>query len=140
MRPPGKQRLAQRYELPTTPIQWKVARRGRSSRLVRVEAALVELSVMGAAIVAPAKQVAPVGAQVEVFWEGISGWVVVRRSDAYRGSAAFTIHGVEFCDGRSPLGPTMFERLVVEPGEAARAAAAARPAIWAQPGGGAVSS
>lgn len=141
MRPPGKQRLAQRYEIPTEPIHWKVARRGRP-RLTRVEAAVVELSVMGAAVVAPKKCEAPVGAQVEVFWQGIAGWVVIRRTDAYRGSDTFVIHGVEFVDAaRSPLGPTMFERLVVEPADArAKAEAAAppvpgvtAPAVWGQP-------
>ena len=116
MRPIGKQRLAQRHEVPTTPILWKVKRRGRAtlSRLVLAEAAVVEVSVMGAAIVAPDRWEAPVGSRVEVYWEGMSALVVVRRSAPYAGSSSLILYGVEYCDARSALGPALYERLVLD--------------------------
>ena len=127
MRPVGKQRLAQRHEVPSTPIMWKVPRRGRTSRRTHVvEAAVVEVSVMGLAVVAPSRWEPGLGSRVEVYWEDLAGLVLVRRAAKFRGSSDFYVYGVEHCDGRSPLGPALYDRLVVE--RAAEMAAAAEAA------------
>ncbi|WP_426571526.1 hypothetical protein [Aquihabitans sp. McL0605] len=111
----------------TTPITWKVRKRGRT-RLSVAEAAVVQLSVVGAAIVAPDRWEAPVGTRVEVFWEGYAAWVVVRREAPYQDTENFRIYGVEYCDARSELGPAIYDRLVVE-----AQAAPIGPALWLPP-------
>ena len=65
MGPIGHQRIAQRFPVATTPIEWKVPKRRNvtpRSRTMWAEAAVIELSVMGAAIVAPVR------------WRPIRGW------------------------------------------------------------------
>jgi len=112
------QRIAQRHAVPTTPIQWKVVRRrkrGNPTKLVLAEAAIVEVSVMGAAIVAPAKWEAFVGTRVEVFWENLSGVVTVRRVSAFGGSSELYLYGVEYAGNNTPLGMALYDRLVLNP-------------------------
>ncbi len=143
MRPTGKQRLAQRHDVDLTPIEWKVARSGRR-RLTLQQAAIVELSIVGAGIVAPDRFETPVGARIEIFWEDMSAWVLVRHLTPLVSTSNenLRIHGVEYLDARNQLGPALYERLVVEPAgrKAAREAAAraeARalpdPVVWGAP-------
>jgi hypothetical protein len=161
MGPMGHQRIAQRFQVATTPIEWLVPkRRGLDARSkpVVAEAAVIELSVMGAAIVCPLKWRAVTGTRVEVRWEGLTGLVLVRREVPFPGSTKVAMYGVEFADNPSELGRAMFERLVAVPGAAADARVAAiaaeaviggyqeaptadpeaeraphRPALWAAP-------
>lgn len=151
MGPIGHQRIAQRFRVATTPIRWMVPkRRGLNARSkpVLAEAAIIELSVMGAAIVSPLKWRALVGSKVEVEWQGRTGLVVVRREVPFPGSTTLAMYGVEYAENASPLGKALFETLVIEAGKAARAEVAAEqsaaavrepsrsgagPAVWAAP-------
>ena len=111
-------RLAQRYKVRTTPIQWNVITKGRvatSSRLKRADAAIIEVSVIGAAIVATDRQLVPLGARVQIFWGGMTGWVRIRRAARYPGSADLVLFGVEYDEPNSPIGAAIFAALVSEP-------------------------
>ena len=152
MGPLGHQRIAQRFPVVTTPIRWKVPkRRGLNARSkpVPAEGAIVEVSVMGAAIVSPLKWRAVVGSKVEVEWADQHGFVIVRREVPYPGSTTLAMYGVEYADSNSALAHALFEQLVVQPAMAAtaREAAAEReamaageivpgsdgPAVWSAP-------
>jgi hypothetical protein len=161
MGPIGHQRIAQRFRVATTPIEWLVPKRrglDARSKVVVAEAAVIEMSVMGAAIVCPLKWRAVTGSRVEVRWEGMSGLVLVRREVPFPGSTKVAMYGVEFADNPSELGKAMFDALVVEPAGVADARVAAvaaeaviagyqeapsadpgahrtphRPAVWAAP-------
>jgi hypothetical protein len=161
MGPIGHQRIAQRFSVATTPIEWVVPKRrglDARSKAVVAEAAIIELSVMGAAIVAPVQWRAVTGSKVQVRWQGHVGLVYIRREVPFRGSAKFALYGAEFADNPSELGRALFEELVAQPAAAdARHAAAAtaeavvggyqagpaldpdaprvphRPAVWAAP-------
>ena len=57
-------RLANRHEVRTTPIRWRVAKRrrnGSAGRVVVTDAAVVEVSSVGAGIVCPNDFIAPLG-------------------------------------------------------------------------------
>lgn len=136
MGPVGHQRIAQRFRVATTPIEWVVPKRrglDARSKSVLAEAAIIELSVMGAAIVAPLKWRAVTGTKVQVRWEDKTGLVLVRREVPFPGSSKVAMYGVEFADNPSELGRALFERLVVETAAAndahAAAAAAAAEAV-----------
>lgn len=121
MGPIGHQRIAQRFTVATTPVRWKIPRRrglNARSKAVQAEAAVVELSVMGAAIVCPLKWRAVVGSKVEVEWEGHRSTVVVRREAPYPGSTTVALYGVEWTDSNATLAKALFERLVMEPAKA----------------------
>ena len=92
-----------------------------------VQAALIEVSVMGAAIIAPEKWELTPGNRTEVTWEDFTGLVVVRRCAPYARKEGLYIYGVEYCDGRSLLGPALYDNLVVIPG-------AAQPPLPEDPG------
>lgn len=134
MGPIGHQRIAQRFRVPTTPIHWHVAKRkglDARSKLLVVEAAVIEISVMGAAIVCPLKWRAVTGSRVEIEWEGIRGHVHIRREVPFPGSTKLAMYGVEFADNPSLVGKALFDHLVAEPAAAAgaRVAAAAAEAV-----------
>lgn len=124
MGPIGHQRIAQRFPVATTPIEWKVPKRRNvtpRSRTAWAEAAIIELSVMGAAIVAPVKWRPIRGSKVEVRWEGRTGIVVVRREAPFPGSTTMALYGVEYADNHAALALDLFERLVVQAAMAATA-------------------
>ena len=79
------------------------------------EAALIEVSIMGAAVVAPDRWEAYVGTRVEIFWEDFSAWVIVRRATSYHGAAGLVVYGVEYADTRAPLGVALYDRFVGAP-------------------------
>jgi len=129
------QRIAQRFPVATTPVEWKVPkRRGANprSKSVWAEAAIIELSVMGAAVVAPLKWRALTGTKVEVRWQGLSGLVVIRREVPFPNSTTMAMYGVEYADNASAFAHELFERLVVQPAMSATAADAAATAAVAQ--------
>jgi hypothetical protein len=144
MGPLGHQRIAQRFPVATTPIEWKVPkRRGATprSKTVWAEAAVIELSVMGAAVVAPIRWRALKGSKVEARWEGHEGVLIIRREVPFPGSESMALYGCEYADNASPLATELFERLVVQAAMAAtareaalRGAAAAEPADVPGPG------
>ncbi len=137
MGPIRHQRIAQRFPVATTPVEWKVPkRRGANprSKSVWAEAAIIELSVAGAAVVAPLKWRAITGSKVEVRWGDLSGLVVVRREVAFPRSTTMAMYGVEYADNASPFALNLFERLVVQPAmDATAREAAASAAVAAQP-------
>ena len=111
----GRERIAQRNQVPTTEILWKVPRRGRGSarrKLHLVEAAVIEVSIMGAAIVCPEKWEAPVGGRTQVFWAEVSGWVAIRRAVPYPHADGLMLYGVEYVENPSQLGLAFYDRLV----------------------------
>ena len=117
MGPIGHQRIAQRFPVATTPIRWKVPkRRGLTARSkpVPAEGAIIELSIMGAAIVAPMTWRPIVGSRVQIEWNGLVGMVIIRREMSFRGSTTMAMYGVEHADNSSPLAKELFERLVVD--------------------------
>ena len=82
MGPVGHQRIAQRFRVATTPIEWVVPKRrglDARSKSVLAEAAIIELSVMGAAIVAPLK------------WRAVQPGPYVARRSRRIGAAAATV-------------------------------------------------
>jgi hypothetical protein len=112
-----RQRLAPRYAVRTTPIRWWVPKaKGRASKPVLAEAAVVELSVVGAAIVSPNTWAAVVGTRVEASWGEYRGTLLIRRAVPYPGSSSLTLYGVEFGEQRSALGLALYEHLVVAAG------------------------
>lgn len=134
MAPLSHQRIAQRFRVATTPIRWMVPKRkglDARSKLVTAEAAVIELSVVGAAIVCPLKWRAVTGTRVQIEWEGITGFVVVRREVPFPGSSKLAMYGVEFSDNPSLVGKALFDHLVAEPAAAAgaRVAEAAAEAV-----------
>lgn len=134
MGPIGHQRIAQRFRVTTTPITWTVPKRkglDARSKAVTAEAAVIELSVMGAAIVCPVKWRAVTGSRVEIEWAGIRGHVYIRREVPFPGSKNLAMYGVEFADNPSVVGKALFDHLVAEPAAAAgaRVAAAAAEAV-----------
>jgi len=134
MGPIRHQRIAQRFRVATTPIRWTVPKRkglDARSKLVTVEAAVIELSVMGAAIVCPLKWRAVTGSRVQIEWEGITGVVHIRREVPFPGSSKLAMYGVEFADNPSMVGKALFDHLVAGPAAAsgARVAAAAAEAV-----------
>ena len=153
MGPVGHQRIAQRFPVATTEVAWLVPkRRGLDARSkpVWTEAAVIEISVMGLAIVCPDKWRAVIGTRVDLRWEGMTGHILVRREAPFPRSTNLVMYGAEFADNPSELGRALFERLVTEPAEAenARLAAATAeaviggyqdpprpngPALWAAP-------
>jgi hypothetical protein len=134
MAPIGHQRIAQRFRVTTTPIHWLVPKRkglDARSKLYSTEAAVIELSVMGAAIVCPLKWRAVTGARVQIEWEGITGFVHIRREVPFPGSSKVAMYGVEFADNPSVVGKALFDHLVAEPAAkvGAKVAAAAAEAV-----------
>lgn len=134
MAPIGHQRIAQRFRVATTPIRWTVPKRkglDARSKPVSAEAAIIELSVVGAAIVCPLKWCAVTGSKVQIEWEGIAGFVLIRREVPFPGSTKLAMYGVEFADNPSLVGKALFDHLVAEPAAAAgaRVAAAAAEAV-----------
>ena len=129
-----RHRIAQRYPTVTTPIHWEVAkmgRRGPKPKLQWAEAAIIELSSFGAAVVAPAEWCAPVGAKVQVRWGGLVGSVHVRREAHYSRSSGLKLYGIEFADNPSELGKALYEHLVLpQIGLQASGADAGSPAVW----------
>lgn len=139
----GRSRIAQRYPVPTTAITWEVPKRRRggvSAKRYQAEAAIVEVSLMGAAIVAPERWAAVLGTRVAVRWGEVSGSVVIRRSEPMPGSTDLVRYGVEYLDNPSTLGLALYDRLVVarqhllptEPG-APRLDRGPGPARWTPP-------
>lgn len=129
-----RHRIAQRYPTVTTPIEWEVAkmgRRGPKPKLQWAEAAIIELSAFGAAVVAPIEWAVPVGHRVNVRWAGLAGSVLVRRDAHYSRSSGLKLYGVEFADNPSDLARALYEQLIV-PQIGAQAAEADRgaPAVW----------
>ncbi|MCU1371575.1 MAG: hypothetical protein JWO77_2769 [Ilumatobacteraceae bacterium] len=134
MGPIGHQRIAQRFSVATTPIEWVVPKRrglDARSKAFRTEAAIIEVSVMGIAIVCPVAWRAVTGTKVKVHWEDQTGLVYIRREVPFRGSTKLALYGAEFADNPSELGRALFERLVAEPAAAdtRHAAAAAAEAV-----------
>ncbi|MFN8019247.1 MAG: hypothetical protein U0P45_14150 [Acidimicrobiales bacterium] len=111
----GSERIAQRYRVPTTPVQWDVPKKSwitGGSKLHREQAAVIEVSVVGAAIVAPDTTALGIGSKVEVYWNGTKGNIIVRRVARYPGSTDLLLFGVEYADNPSILGTALFEHLV----------------------------
>jgi hypothetical protein len=137
MGPIGHQRIAQRYTVATTPIRWKIPKRKglhARSRAVPAEAAIVELSIMGAAVVCPLKWRAVVGSKVEIEWEGQKGLAVVRREAVYPRSTTVALYGIEWAESSTALAGALFDRLVMEPSAKATASGASDappPQAWA---------
>lgn len=110
------QRIAQRHEVATTPIRWKVPvyRRGSSQpKLTDVDGAIVEVSIMGAGIVTPVHYDHLIGTRIELTFQELVGFVMVRRAMPYPGSDRFWLYGVEYAAMQSTLGMAIYERLVV---------------------------
>ena len=108
-------RLAMRHSVPTTEIIWKVPRRSRGmlGKPKLVEAAVIDLSTVGAGIVCPNKWEARRGMKVEIFWRDLSGIVVVRRVDPLPGSKKLTRYGVEFAtSSATTIGAALYAALV----------------------------
>jgi hypothetical protein len=117
MNPARRARLAPRFQVRTTPIRWWVPKaKRRASKPVLAEAAVIEVSVVGAAIVCPNDWAPVVGTRVEASWGDVRGTVIIRRAVPYPGSAALTLYGVEYGEQRSALGMALYERLVVDAG------------------------
>ena len=111
----GSERIAQRYRVPTTPVEWAIPRKSwvtGGQKLHREQAAIIELSVVGAAIVAPDSTALAIGSKVDVYWSGTKGSVIVRRIARYPGSTDLLLFGVEYGDNPSILGTALFEHLV----------------------------
>ncbi|MEZ5139708.1 MAG: hypothetical protein R2702_15050 [Acidimicrobiales bacterium] len=92
-------RLAQRHEVQTTPIRWRVAKRrrnGAAGRVVTTDAAVVEVSSVGAGIVCPREFIAPVGTLAEISYRGMTGFVLVRRAEPIPGADHLVRYGVEY--------------------------------------------
>ena len=92
-----RHRIAPRYPTATTPISWEVpkqGRRGPKPKLQWAEAAIIELSAFGAAVVAPQEWAVPVGGRVQVRWGGLVGTVIVRRAAHYSRSSGLMLYGV----------------------------------------------
>jgi hypothetical protein len=129
-------RLAQRRSVPTTRIWWRVPKRrrggGASAKAVLTEAAVIEVSSVGAGIVCPTTHLAPVGSLVEVIYGEWRGFVVVRRIDPLPGSTTLLRYGVEYVTtSANTLGTALFE--LAEPN--ARVDATGRtPLSWHPPG------
>ena len=111
----GSERIAQRYRVPTTVIEWAVPRKSwitGGQKLQREQAAIIEVSVVGAAIVAPDDTAVAVGSKLDVYWTGVKGHIIVRRVTRYPGSDDLLLYGVEYADNPSILGAALFEHLV----------------------------
>ena len=111
----GQRRIAERYRVVTTPVRWKVARRRRNPTRAKfsvVDAAVVEVSVLGAAIVCPAKWEAFVGTRVEVYWQGLTGTAFVHRAAPYPGSKDLVLYGIEWVDNPAVMGQALLDMFV----------------------------
>ncbi|MCB0970428.1 MAG: hypothetical protein KDA97_02760 [Acidimicrobiales bacterium] len=111
-----RHRIAPRYPTATTPISWEVpkqGRRGPKPKLQWAEAAIIELSAFGAAVVAPQEWAVPVGGRVQVRWGGLVGTVIVRRAAHYSRSSGLMLYGVEFAENPSDLSRALYEHLIV---------------------------
>jgi hypothetical protein len=110
-----RERIATRYPSATTPIGWMIPKRRRWGNAswdpVAAEGAIVEVSLTGAAIVAPNRYFAPIGYRSRVVWGDHSGEVVIRRSAPYQGSSSLTLYGVEYVEQPSALGRALFDEL-----------------------------
>ena len=104
------------------------------SRRVKAEAAIIEISLMGVAIVAPDRWGVVVGNKLEVFWEDQVGWVWIRRMHSFPGSTKLMQYGAEYADPNSQLAAALYERYVNAPLVAkAQAAQRVRDATKDQP-------
>lgn len=99
MRSDPNRRLARRHAVRTTPIRWRVAKRrrdGSAGRVVTTDAAVIEVSSVGAGIVCPREYVAPLGTLVELFYEDQSGFALVRRAEPMPGASHLVRYGIEY--------------------------------------------
>jgi len=128
-------RLANRHEVRTTPIRWRVAKRrrnGSAGRVVVTDAAVVEVSSVGAGIVCPNDFIAPLGTLAELFYRDLSGFVLVRRAEPVPGAEHLIRYGVEYVStSANTIGVALFE--LAEP--AVRVDATGQtPMSWQPPG------
>lgn len=109
-------RLSERHPVPTTPILWKVPKRrvtGGMNRPAFTDAAVIDISTVGAAIVCPKPWIAQVKDIVDIQWNGMEGQVKVRRVTNIAGSDTLMLYGVEFTSATAAvLGAAMFEALM----------------------------
>lgn len=117
--PLNRKRIARRHDVPTIPIHWKIPKR-RSGGLarrkpVKTEAAVIEVSVVGAGIVCPDTHEALVGSKAWVQWGDLTGWVIIRRAHPYEPAPHFTFYGVEYVEAPSELGRALFQHGVGDP-------------------------
>ena len=128
-------RLARRHEVRTTPIRWRVAKRrrnGAAGRVVTTDAAVVEVSSVGAGIVCPDEFIAPVGTLVEIFYGGMSGFVLVRRAEQVPGAEHLVRYGVEYVStSANTVGVALHE--LAEP-QVKVDATGSTPISWSPPG------
>jgi hypothetical protein len=112
-------RITERHPVPTTEIMWKVPKRrvtGGLNRPAFTEAAIVDLSTVGAGIVCPKAWVVNKGDVIEVAWNDLVGTVKVRRVAPFEGSSDLILYGVEFTPGAAAtLGSALYEQLLGEP-------------------------
>jgi hypothetical protein len=110
----GNRRLGVRHGIEPVAIRWKadLARKGslfkRRSGIDPHLGYLYELSVSGAAIVAPAAKDVQVGYPVAVDCMGVAGLVVVRRIEPYT-DPSYSVYGVEFSDQGGALAGTLYD-------------------------------
>ncbi len=98
MGPDRNRRLATRHDAPTTEVRWRVPkqRRGGGGRLVWTEAAVIEVSSVGAGVVCPDTYAPPVGSLVEVSYGDHHGFVVIRRAQPLPQAPHLVRYGVEY--------------------------------------------
>lgn len=78
---------------------------------------LVDVSVTGAGVMAPASPYVGVGVAVALDFAGLHGGVVIRRVDAVNGEASARLYGVEFLDVHSELGVALGDAFVARHSE-----------------------
>lgn len=109
-------RLASRHEVRTTPIRWRVAKRrrnGTAGRVMVTDAAVVEVSSVGAGIVCPKDFIAPLGTLVEVFYRDLVGFVLIRRAEPVPGAEHLIRYGVEYVStSANTIGVALYELAV----------------------------
>jgi hypothetical protein len=128
-------RLARRHEVRTTPIRWRVAKRrrnGAAGRVVLTDGAVVEVSSVGAGIVCPREYIAPLGTLVEITYQGITGFALVRREEPVPGAEHLVRYGVEYVStSANTLGVALHELAVPQ---VRVDATGSTPMSWQPPG------
>jgi hypothetical protein len=129
-------RLAQRRSVPTTRIWWRVPKRRRgggvAGKPVLTEAAVIEVSSVGAGIVCPDRFAPPVGSLAEVIYGDQRGFVMIRRIDPMPGADHLIRYGVEYVTtSANTLGTALYE--LAEPNPRVDATGST-PLAWTPPG------
>lgn len=109
-------RVGQRHPIESVPVTWRADLPRRSGLLRRRTGAqpahMVDLSVSGAAVVAPAAGDLRVGSVVVVDYEGHAGRVVIRRIAAGPIASAGSLYGVEFSEPNGELTSALYDLFI----------------------------